>query len=127
MVAIPGVGGSVKQAAVVIANIDNWSLDVGSDFDDVTSFQAAGSWRSKIASVKKWSAKCVGNFDGADTTGQQVLTNGIGQTFTMTFMTDAVHQWTGTAILIQIIPKAPVANKVTIEYAFEGTGAVTYT
>ena len=106
MAAIAGIGGKVTQGATTVLNMDDWSLNIIGDQVDTTAFLATGSWKTKTATVKGWDGKCVGRFDGADTTGQQVLTNGLGSTFTMAFYTDATHNWAGSAILTNIVPKA---------------------
>jgi predicted secreted protein len=126
MAAIAGVGGKVTQGGTTVLNMTDWSLDLGGDNVDTTSFGASGSWKAKVGTVKGWSAKCNGNFDGADTTGQQVLTNGLLSSFTMAFYVDATHNFSGSAILVGIVPKANAAGLVTMEYSFIGNGACTY-
>jgi len=41
-------------------------------------------------------------------------------------MVDGTHQWTGTAILNGLHPKADANNVVTNEFDFQGAAALTY-
>ena len=52
--AITGTGGAVKLDANKIAEISNWSLDLGADDIDVTSFDSNG-WKEYLAGLKEWS------------------------------------------------------------------------
>jgi len=126
MAAISGQGGAVKNASVVVANLDSWDLSLGAGVVDTTTFQSPGAWKTSTATVKDWSGKSTGRFDGADTTGQVTLINGLGNTFVMSFMTDAVHNWSGSAILTKITPKSDAGGVVTAEFDFTGTGPCVY-
>lgn len=124
MAAIAGINGKVTVAAVVLANIDDWSLDLGGDVVDTTAF--GSTWKTKTPTVKQWSGKAVGRFDNADTTGQIASINALLTSVACIFNTDAVHNWSGSAIISQVVPKATATGVVTIEFSFVGNGALTY-
>jgi len=126
MAAQAGKDGAVKLGSTMILNITEWSGDFAGDTEDTTPFQPSGGWRTNTATVKKWSAKCSGNFDAADTSGQVALHNGLLSTYTLNLMTDATHQWSGSAILVGIGDKTSATGMVTTEYSFTGNGAATY-
>jgi len=127
MAALAGVGGSVVQGANTIANVHEWNVDIGGDAVDVTPFGAASSWRAHLGTVKKWSAKCNCYHDVTDTNGRQILNAGILSTFTMKFYINATNYWSGSGILIAIVPKVTATGVVTLEYSFQGTGPCTLT
>lgn len=59
--AITGKDGFVKIDGDRIAEIANWSLDLGADDIDVTSFDSDG-WKEFLAGLKEWSGSFEGNF-----------------------------------------------------------------
>lgn len=125
MAAISGVNGKVTQAGVVVLNMMDWEVDLKATTVDVSAFGGSG-WGASLGTIKKWTGKCSGNFDPADTTGQAVLNAGLGSTIAMVFYTDAVHNWTGSAVVtdIQLVSSASGVIKVT--YSFEGAASIVY-
>ena len=126
MAAISGQGGSVKMGTQVVANLGTWELTITGDHVDTTPFQSAGAWKQFTPTVKTWTGKATGRHDSTDTLGQVALINALGTVVTMTFMVDGTHQWTGTAILNGLHPKADANNVVTNEFDFQGAAALTY-
>ena len=84
--AIAGYGGAVKLGANKIAEISNWSLDLGADDIEITSFDSEG-WKEYLAGLKEWSGSIEGNLKTDDTNGQKaILTAWInGETLEFTF------------------------------------------
>jgi len=70
--AVTGTGGAVKLGANKIAELSNWSLDLGADDIDITSFDSAG-WKEYLAGLKEWSGSLEGNFKPDDTNGQKAI------------------------------------------------------
>ena len=68
--AVTGTGGAVKISTNKVAEIENWSLDLGADDIDITSFDSNG-WKEYLAGLREWSGSCEGNFDSTDTSGQK--------------------------------------------------------
>jgi predicted secreted protein len=126
MAATAGIGGSVKLGANVVADINNWSVSPKGAIEDTTAFGASGSWRTKVATVKEWSAKFDGFTNAGDTNGQLALINGLNATFTFNFMINGTNQWSGTGILSGIDPKSSATGLNEISFSVDGTGALTY-
>jgi hypothetical protein len=124
---VTGVGGQIKVGATVIANINTWSITEKVATADTTVFQVSGNWQTNAATIKSWTAKFDGFVDPADAT-QLSLINGLGSTFAFEFDTDpTLHKWNGSGILTGIDPKADIKGMVTVAFAVDGTGALTFT
>lgn len=122
--AIEGTGGGVSIGANKIAEIANWSLDLGADDIDITSFDSQG-WKEYLAGLKEWSGSLEGNFMPEDTNGQKAILaawlSGTALTFTLK-VSDTVS-FTGNAFVKPSI-EVPVDDKVTFSCDFTGTGAL---
>src|SRR5579859_7193724 len=105
-----GVGGSIKNGANTVANVDIWDLPQKAATKDTTAFGATGSYQTNTMTLKSWTAKVSGRVDPSDTNGQLAFINGLGSTFTLTFLVDGTHNWSGTGILIGCHPKSDVNN-----------------
>jgi len=57
-----------------VAEIANFSLDLGADDIDITSFDSEG-WKEFLAGLKEWSGSFEGNFVPGDTNGQKAILN----------------------------------------------------
>lgn len=125
MAALSGTNSKVAQGANTIANMMDWEVDLKAAVVDVSAF-GGGGWGANLGTIKSWIGKMNGNYDPADTLGQVALNAGLGTTFTVFFYTDAVHNWTGSAILTDIIFKSSAKGVITADYSFAGTGALTY-
>lgn len=123
--AIAGKGGSVNIAAAKVAEIVNWSLDLGADDIDVTSFDSGG-WKEFLAGLKEWSGSMEGNFKPTDTTGQKAILAAwaAGTPVTFTFKVSPTVSFSGDAFVKPSI-EVPVDDKATFSCDFQGTGALT--
>ena len=123
--AVTGTGGAVKLGTNKIAEIANWSLDLGADDIDITSFDSNG-WKEYLAGLKEWSGSIEGNFKPTDTNGQKaILTawlNGTALTFTFEVSSGVTFQ--GSAFVKPSI-EVPVDDKATFSCDITGTGALT--
>ena len=123
--ALAGKGGSLNIGANKVAEIANWSLDLGADDIDVTSFDSDG-WKEFLAGLKEWSGSMEGNFKPTDTTGQKAILAAwaAGTPVTFTFKVSSTVSFSGDAFVKPSI-EVPVDDKATFSCDFQGTGALT--
>ena len=127
MAVVAGVGGLVKSGGTTVGNVGVWTLSIKGATVKATPFGAAGSWDINVATIKSWTAKVSGWLDSADAE-QPTLLAGINNTYTLELDTIAgTHNFSGSAILTGIDPKADSQQLVTVDYSWTGTGAITYT
>src|SRR6478609_9449423 len=124
---LSGIGGLIKEGATTIGGMNTWSITPKVSTKDTTTFQATGSWGTKNATIKEWTAKCDGFLDATDA-GQVSLINGLGNTFALEMDVDAAaaHKWTGNAILIAVDPKSDAKDMNLVTFSFDGTGVLTF-
>lgn len=123
--AVAGCGGAVKIASNKVAEIANWSLDLGADDIDITSFDSA-CWKEFLSGLKEWSGSMEGNFDSGDTNGQKAILNAWlnGEKLTFTFEVSSGVSFQGEAFVKPSI-EVPVDDKASFSCDFQGTGALT--
>jgi hypothetical protein len=127
MAAISGTAGKVTTGSdVEVLNMTDWTIDMKGTSVDTSAFGGDG-WGSKTGTIKNWTGKCSGNYDPADTTGQTVLNNALATTVTLKFYTDDTHYWGGSGTIVGVSMKSSAVGIVTVDYSFDGVGAVTYT
>jgi predicted secreted protein len=120
--AIAGKGGAVKLGTNKVAEIANWSLDLGADDIDVTSFDSNG-WKEFLAGLKEWSGSIEGNFVSTDTDGQKAILQAWvnGTELVFTFEVSSGVSFTGNAYVKPSI-EVPVDGKASFSCDFQGTG-----
>lgn len=125
--AIAGKDGSVYIGANKVAEINSWSLDLGADDIDITSFDSAG-WKEFLAGLKEWSGSFEGNFVPTDTNGQVALINAWinGESVSLELRIDATKKFSGNAFVKPSI-EMPVDDKGSFSCDFQGTGQLTVT
>ena len=123
--AVTGTGGAVKISTNKVAEIANWSLDLGADDIDVTSFDSNG-WKEFLAGLREWSGSCEGNFDSTDTNGQKAILQAWlnGNELAFTFEVSSGVSFTGNAYVKPSI-EVPVDDKASFSCDFQGTGPLT--
>ena len=123
--AVTGTGGAVKLGANKIAEISNWSLDLGADDIDITSFDSNG-WKEYLAGLKEWSGSIEGNLKTDDTNGQKAILNAWinGETLEFTFEVSSGVSFQGEAFVKPSI-EVPVDDKASFSCDITGTGALT--
>ena len=123
--ALAGKGGSLNIGANKVAEIANWSLDLGADDIDVTSFDSNG-WKEYLAGLKEWSGSAEGNFKPDDTNGQKAILNAwlSGEKLTFTFEVSSGVSFQGEAFVKPSI-EVPVDDKASFSCDITGTGALT--
>jgi predicted secreted protein len=123
--ALAGKSGAVKLSANKVAEISNWSLDLGADDIDITSFDSNG-WKEYLAGLKEWSGSIEGNLKTNDTNGQKAIFNAwlAGTPLTFTFEVSSGVTFQGSAFVKPSI-EVPVDDKATFSCDIQGTGALT--
>lgn len=123
--AVTGTGGAVKLSANKVAEISNWSLDLGADDIDVTSFDSNG-WKEYLAGLKEWSGSIEGNLKTNDTNGQKAILNAWlnGTKLSFTFEVSSGVSFQGEAFVKPSI-EVPVDDKASFSCDITGTGALT--
>ena len=123
--AVTGKGGAVKLGANKIAEISNWSLDLGADDIEITSFDSNG-WKEYLAGLKEWSGSIEGNLKTDDTKGQKAILNAWlnGTKLSFTFEVSSGVTFTGEAFVKPSI-EVPVDDKASFSCDITGTGALT--
>jgi predicted secreted protein len=123
--ALAGKSGAVKLGANKVAELSNWSLDLGADDIEITSFDSNG-WKEYLAGLKEWSGSIEGNFDSGDTNGQKAILNAWlnGQELEFTFEVSTGVIFKGEALVKPSI-EVPVDDKASFSCDITGTGALT--
>ena len=123
--ALAGKGGSLNIGANKVAEIANWSLDLGADDIDITSFDSNG-WKEYLAGLKEWSGSIEGNFKPNDTNGQKAILQAwlAGTPLTFTFEVSSGVTFQGSALVKPSI-EVPVDDKASFSCDITGTGALT--
>ena len=120
--AVTGTGGAVKLGANKIAELSNWSLDLGADDIDITSFDSNG-WKEYLAGLKEWSGSIEGNLVTGDTNGQKAILNAWlnGEELEFTFEVSTGVTFKGDALVKPSI-EVPVDDKASFSCDIQGTG-----
>ncbi|MBC7340952.1 MAG: hypothetical protein H5U02_00600 [Clostridia bacterium] len=123
--ALVGTGGSVYIGTNRVMEISQWSLDLGADDIDVTSFDSQG-WKEFLAGLKEWSGSIEGNYVPGDTGGQKAIIAAWlnGQTVNFEFRVSDTVKFAGSALVKPSI-ETPVDDKVGFSVDIQGTGPLT--
>ena len=133
--ALAGKAGAVKidtgaTTGLAVGKIKNWSLDIGYDTLDVTSFESTGDWREFLAGLSQWS----GSFDGlwaaygTDANGQDVIRAALltPAILYIELFAQAGYCWYGTVFANATSITASVDGTVDASFTFQGSGALAY-
>jgi predicted secreted protein len=120
--ALAGKGGSVNIGSKKVQEIANWSLDLGADDIEITSFDSDG-WKEYLAGLKEWSGSIEGNFVADDTTGQRAILNAwlSGGKLSFVFQINNSLAFSGDGLVTPSI-ETPVDDKVSFSCDVQGTG-----
>ncbi len=123
--AITGTGGAVKLGSNKVAEISNWSLDLGADDVETTNFDSEG-WKEYLAGLKEWSGSAEGNFVADDTNGQKAILSAwlAGNALDFIFEVSSGVTFSGSALVKPSI-EVPVDDKASFSCDIQGTGALT--
>ena len=128
MGAIAGKSGSFKVSTNVVADLNNFKLDVESDLKTTTNYGSNG-WEENLPTIKKWSGSVDGNWNMADTNGQKALQDAIlgGTAIAAVFNINGTNNYAGNAYIKKISVQEPVDDIAKFTAEIVGTGALSYT
>lgn len=125
--AIAGKSGKLEIGTSVISEINNWSLDIGTDTLEVTAL--GDDWKEFIAGLKEWSASSEGTFNiPIDNTGQKAVQDAFlnGDMVTVKLYVNTTNYYSGNAYISSLNVEDPVDDAVTISFEFQGTGILMF-
>ena len=117
MAHIHGKGGDVDTGSSV-SGINSWSLTYAGDVAETTDFADAGV-KSFIAGPTGWSGTFSGYKDGAPIAINSSVSLSLEEV-----ADSATEKYTGTAIVYEYTTETASDGVVTINYSFQGTGAL---
>lgn len=122
--AIAGKGGSIDIGSSRVQEIASWSLDLGTDELDITSFDSDG-WKEFLSGLKEWSGNIEGNFVATDVTGQKAILNAwlSGAPLDFVFKVTETISFSGAGLVTPSI-ETPVEDTVSFSCDIQGTGAL---
>jgi predicted secreted protein len=127
--AIAGKGGGVFLGVNKVKELQNWNIDSSIDTIDTSSFDSQG-WKTFLAGLKDWSGSADASWAFEDdATGQKALWDAYiaGNPIAIKFDLDGTGpNFTGNVIITGVGVAAPVDDKVTCKFDFQGTGTLTY-
>jgi hypothetical protein len=117
MAIMAGNAGSFRLSTNVVAEIDNWTLDVSTGLEETQAF--GDVWKERSATIREWSGSASGRFDDTDTNGH------VATTVAARFYIDGTNYYSGSAF-VQASIAAAENGLITVNYTVTGTGALTY-
>jgi predicted secreted protein len=125
MAIMVGNAGSFRLAANVVAEIDNWTLEVSTGLEETQAF--GDTWKERTATIREWSGSASGRFDDTDTNGHVALQTAFlaGTTVAARLYIDGTNYYSGTAF-VQASLAAAENGLITANYTITGTGALAY-
>ena len=126
MAALSGTAGTVTVAGTVVAEIAEWSLNLGMTPQETTAF--ADDWEAYVPSVRTATGSFSGNLDHADTTGQTEMHNHMlnGTSFAAKLHMDGTKYFNiAAAYVTGMNPSISQKGKGEISFDFQTSGAVT--
>ncbi|MEN6534636.1 MAG: hypothetical protein ABFD89_13290 [Bryobacteraceae bacterium] len=126
MAVMAGNAGSFRLTTNIVAEIDNWTLDVSTGLEETQAF--GDTWKERSATIREWSGTASGRFDSSDTNGHGALQTAFlgGTTVTGRFYINGTNYYSGSAF-VQASLTAPENGLITVNYTITGTGALSYT
>lgn len=122
-----GKDGGFKVGTNVVANLNDWKLDIDTDMKDTTAFK--DQWKSQNPQLKSWTGTVSGDWNVADdANGQKVLQDAQlgGTSVSAVFDIDGTHNYSGTAFIKKISVGAKVDDNISFSAEFQGSGPLTY-
>ena len=125
MAILKGNAGALKLSSNTVTELQNWSVDVGQEYVDTTSF--GDTMKENTPTFASWTATSDGHVDLADTNGQAALMTAVlgGTTVTPKFYFDATHYLSGLAYVAATYGAA-VDGVCNVKYTFTSAGTLAY-
>jgi len=113
-----------------VAELSEFTIEVELDTDEDTQFE--DNWKTHIVGQAGWSGSMSGSFDPTDTYQKEihdyiVAAAPTGLLADGRFTLDTGDYYSGSIIINSATITAGIGGKVTAEYGFIGTGALTLT
>ncbi len=127
MAGLAGKAGSIKLTTNTIAEVQDWSLDIGTDMMEDTAL--LNDWKSFVAGLKEWSASAESSWAVAtDTNGQTAAQAAFlaGTTVEVRLYVDGTNYYSGNAYITGLSVSTEVSGIVTASWDFQGTGELSY-
>jgi len=129
--AIAGSEGVFKVSTVAIIQVQSVELTANGMTYDVTVMSGLSTpqWKAFIAGLKDWTLKVIGWFDFVNDAVQNTLwTNyNSGTASAISFSPNTgTNSFTGNALITSIPMKFPIGGAESVEFDFQGTGALAY-
>lgn len=130
MAILEGYGGSVKLGVNVVAELDNWSIDIKRKLGDSSAF--GDEWDERGVLTGGWSGKASGRLDESDATGQallkaHIMTAGGGAALAMKFhVVTASKHYDGNAFISSMAVNTVRDGFIEVDFTFDGSGALSY-
>lgn len=127
----PGYSGIFKVATTAIIQVKTCEIQVKGTTYDVTVMSGLSTpvWKAFLAGLKEWTLKITGNYDLQNDAVQNTLwTNFLSGTVNaISFSPNTgTNAFTGNALITSIPFKFDVKTEDTMEFDFQGTGALAY-
>ena len=125
MAIMVGNAGSFRISTNVVAEIDNWTLDVSTGLEETQAF--GDVWKEQTATIREWSGSASGRLDDTDTNGHVAMQTAFlgGTSVAARFYIDGTNYYSGTAF-VQASIAAAENGLITVNYTVTGSGALTY-
>lgn len=125
MAILKGNLAAFKVSTNAVLECSSWSLDIGQEFVDTTSF--GDTAKEQTPTFMTWSGKAEGKWDITDTTGQLALQTAVlgGTTVDARFYVSSALYYQGTAYVAASI-SAAVDGIVSISWDITAAGALSY-
>jgi predicted secreted protein len=126
-VAIAGKSGKLSLGTNIVSDINNWSLELGTDTLDVTAL--GDEWKKFIAGLKEWSASAEGSYAiHTDTNGQKALQEAFlnSSLVSLKLYINDINYYSGDAYISSLSVEDPVDDTVSVSFEFQGTGPLSY-
>ena len=129
MAAVMGKDGfiSLDGTTVKPAYVDSWTLNTNIDTAEVTAF--GDSAKAFVSTLRSWTVTCSATLDRSDAK-QLAVINDFESTASSTTMAlrlyDTTSYWSGSAYVTNATVNSQVNDKVTVNFNFQGSGALSY-
>jgi len=129
MAVLKGKLGNIKKNAVAVSYVNEWTLDVKLETEDVTDF--GDSWKAISGLIASWTGKMSAFFDPSNTEQKAIHDALITATPTgaltdVTFYISATNYYSGSVIVTGVSIETMVSGHVKVTFTFEGNGALSY-